>query len=70
MPIKQSAGVMLALLGGWALVLVLGIAYSFIMRWISPLIYLLCVSGLFLAASAALLAWLKTRGAKIFETLA
>lgn len=69
-PLKQGAAVMVALLGGWVLILALGVLYYFIMRWVSPLVYLLCAAGLFLAAAAALLAWLKTKGAKIFETLA
>ena len=69
-PVKQGAAVMVALLGGWVLILLLGVFYYLIMQWVSPLVYLLCAAGLFLAASAALLAWLKTRGAEIFETLA
>ena len=69
-PLKQGTAVMVALLGGWVLILALGVLYYFIMRWVSPLVYLLCAAGLFLAAAAALLAWLKTKGAKIFETLA
>lgn len=68
-PIKQSAGVMIVLLGGWVFVAALGGLYFAVMKFVSPLLYLILASVLFLGASAALFLWLKNKGAKIFEAL-
>ena len=68
-PIKQSAGVMIVLLGGWVFVAALGGLYYVLMKSISPLLYMLLAAALFLAASAGLFLWLKNKGAKIFEAL-
>lgn len=68
-PIKQSASVMITLFGGWVIVLLLAAVYYFTMKWITPVAYLLCAAVLFLAVSIALIAWLKTKGAEIFESL-
>ena len=68
-PIKQSAGVMIVLLGGWVFVAALGGLYYVLMKFISPLLYMLLAAALFLAASAGLFLWLKNKGAKIFEAL-
>lgn len=68
-PVKQSMSVMLALFGGWVLVLALGGLYFAVSGFISPLAYLICVCVLLAASSAALLLWLKTGGAKIFDAL-
>lgn len=68
-PIKQSMGVMISLFGGWAIVVALAGAYAALRKVISPLIYLIGVVILLLAASAVMLRWLRTKGARIFETL-
>ncbi len=68
-PVKQSLGVMLSLFGGWVLVILLGLLYFALRQLISPDFYLLLCTLLMGAVSALLLAWLKTRGARIFETL-
>lgn len=68
-PVKQSMSVMLALFGGWALVLALGGLYFLLKRFASPLLYLVCTAAALLIASILLWAWLKKRGAQIFETL-
>lgn len=68
-PIKQSMGVMVALLGGWVLVLVFGGLYILISRFVAAGLYLFCVSLLLLALSAGLLHWIFTKGADIFESL-
>ena len=68
-PIKQSMGVMIALFGGWAVVVVLAGAYYLLADVLSPLAFLICVGVLLAAASAGLLGWLRTKGAKRFEAL-
>lgn len=68
-PIKQSAAVMVAMFGGWAVVFILGFVYYLMMNLLTPAVYLLCVTALLLTVDIAMLAWLKTRGARIFETL-
>lgn len=68
-PIKQSVGVMLVLLGGWALIAALAGLYYAVRTILSPLAYLGILSALCLLADLLLLRWLKTRGAGIFETL-
>lgn len=68
-PVKQSLGVMLSLFGGWVLVIALGGLYFILRRVVSLDGYLLLCALLLCAVSASLLAWLKTRGAKIFASL-
>lgn len=68
-PVKQSMGVMLALFGGWVLVIALGGIYWLLIETVSPLVYMLCVAFLLLIVSGALLGWLRNRGARIFEGL-
>lgn len=68
-PVKQSMSVTLTLFGGWVLVLALSGLYVAVGQITNPFVYLSCVSVLLAAASAALLMWVKSRGAKILETL-
>lgn len=68
-PVKQSMSVMLTLFGGWAVVLALGGLYLAVMRFVGPLLYLVCVAALLLLVDVILLHWLRTRGTRIFETL-
>ena len=68
-PVKQSMSVMLTLFGGWAVVLALGGLYLAVMRFVGPLLYLVCVAALLLLVDIILLHWLRTRGTRIFETL-
>lgn len=68
-PVKQSLCVMLALFGGWVIVLALGVIYFLIMKFITPLIYLIIISVMGVIISAMLLRWVNTKGAKIFEIL-
>lgn len=68
-PVKQSLCVLLALFGGWAIVLALGGIYILTMNFITPAVYLILVSILALGVSALLLRWIDTKGAEIFETL-
>lgn len=68
-PVKQSLCVMLALFGGWAIVLALGGIYIAVIKFLSPLVYLLIISALTAIVSVLLLRWIDTKGTKIFETL-
>lgn len=68
-PIKQSMGVMIALFGGWAVVIALAGAYYLLADVLSPLVFLVCIVVLLAAASVCLLGWLQTKGAKRFEAL-
>lgn len=68
-PVKQSLCVMLALFGGWAIVMALGGLYLLVMKFITPLVYLISVSILMAVIGMLLLRWIDTKGARIFETL-
>lgn len=68
-PVKQSLGVMLSMLGGWVIVIALGVLYYVMHGIVTAQVYLAACALLFAALSAALLAWLRTRGARIFSAL-
>lgn len=67
--VKQSVGVLLALLAGWGYTLVLALAYLAAGSRMAPELYLLACTVVTLAVSALLLHWLRVRGAKIFAAL-
>ena len=68
-PIKQSMSVMIALFGGWAIVLVLAGIYYLIVDVVNPLVFFVMVTALLLVICTALLCWIRAKGAQIFETL-
>lgn len=68
-PVKQSLGVLLSMLGGWLLVIGLAMLYFALRKYLSAQIYLLLCIVFVSAVSAALLLWLKTRGTKLFAEL-
>lgn len=68
-PVKQSLCVMIALFGGWAIVMALGGLYLLVMKFITPLVFLITVSIVLAFIGVLLLKWIDTKGAKIFETL-
>lgn len=68
-PVKQSIAVMVALLGGWAIIVAFGILYYFLAGYITPLAYTLCVTILLSIISGFLFNWMKTKGAEIFKNL-
>lgn len=68
-PVKQSAGVLFTLFGGWAAVAALAGLYWLLMDLISPAVYLLAAVLAILAADLLLLAWLRGAGARRFEAL-
>lgn len=68
-PVKQSLGVLVALLGGWVLAAILVVPYLFLGSRLSPEPYLAIVAALLLLAVVGLNLWLEKKGARIFENL-
>lgn len=68
-PIKQSLGVMLSLFSSWIVIILLGIIYAFVYKFVSPLVYMILSAVLLLALSILLAFWLKNKGTKIFAKL-
>lgn len=68
MPIKQSGGVLLAMLIGFVYSL-LQAGYFLAAKWMSAASYLGCYAGLTLVLAALLLGWIKKRGGAIFAAL-
>ncbi|MGN8631273.1 putative ABC transporter permease subunit [Blautia sp. HCP3S3_G3] len=68
-PIKQSLNVMIALFGGWVVVVGAGALYMLLMDILSPAVYLGCTAAVIFAGAIGLLFWLRKKGAVIFETL-
>ena len=68
-PIKQSLNVMIALFGGWAVVVGLAAAYYFLRNVLSPLAYLMAATVVIAVVDVILLRWISGRGARILETL-
>lgn len=68
-PIKQSLNVMIALFGGWAVVVGLAAAYYFLRNVLSPLAYLMAATVVIAVVDVILLRWICGKGARIFETL-
>lgn len=68
-PIKQSMSVMIALFGGWIIIIALAGLYALLDSVLSPLVYLLLVCALFLAFCIMIIRWIFTKGAHIFSSL-
>ena len=68
-PIKQSMSVIIALFGGWVIIMAFAGLYFLLDGILSPLIYLTLICGLLLVINAVLIRWLFTRGAKTFSML-
>ncbi|MGN0555386.1 MAG: hypothetical protein ACI4LI_05755 [Candidatus Fimenecus sp.] len=68
-PIKQSMSVMLALFGGWVVVLAFGVLYYALRNLLTPVVFLAVSAVLLIVFSAVLYRYIQTKGAKIFETL-
>ncbi len=67
--VKQSAGVVLGMLGGWVYVIALGALYYALRNAVDAKIYLGLCTALTLLLGAACLSWLRRRGARIFAAL-
>ena len=61
--------VFVCLLGGWVYSVLVAVAYFFFENPISATLYLLPITAVTIAASAALWLWIYKRGTKIYETL-
>ena len=68
-PIKQSACVGIALLGGWAYALLLGGGYLLAGWHLGAALYMGCFAAATLAACAVLYLWLKKRGGAVLAAL-
>ena len=68
-PIKQSMSVTLALFGGWVVVLAFCLLYYALRNLLTPAVFLAASALLLIVLSAVLYRYIKTKGAKIFETL-
>lgn len=68
-PIKQSLNVMIALFGGWVIIIALAGLYILLDGFLSPLVYLFAVCILILVFCIILIRWIFTKGAEIFARL-
>lgn len=68
-PVKQGLGVMIALFGGWIIVIALGLLYYVLMDLVGPMQFFVFAAILLLAGCAVALTWLKKKGAEIFARL-
>lgn len=68
-PIKQSMSVMLALFGGWGIVLALGGLYALLSSQLTPVVYTALVCGVLALADGLLLRRLMTTGARLYASL-
>ncbi len=69
-PIKQSMSVTMCLFGSWVIALVFGVLYYYVFKEIlAPVVYLALCLLVMAIVTAALFAWIKTKGAKKFELL-
>lgn len=68
-PIKQSAPTMIALFGGWGLVVLMAAGYCLLYNYVSGMIFTVCIAVLLVAADFFLLRWLMNRGAITLEQL-
>lgn len=68
-PVKQSVGVVLSIMGGWLCVVGLTALYFAVRDFLSAEGYLLLCAALIGLLTAALRMWLKRRGARIFTAL-
>ena len=68
-PIKQSMSVMIALFGGWVIIMAFAGLYVLLDSVLSPLVYLLLVCAVLLAFCVGIIGWIFTKGEKIFAAL-
>lgn len=68
-PVKQGMSVMIALFGGWIIILVFAGAYYLISNFVSTTLYMGMIAAVLLLMALLLRWWLKYRGTKILEML-
>ena len=67
--VKQGANVMIAIFGGWVIVIALGILYYAVSGFLSASLYLILAVALVLVVTAVMLLWIRKKGAEIFSKL-
>lgn len=67
--VKQSIGVLIAMLGGWAIAAVLGAAYYLLYAKLSSAAFLALAIAVLTVLSVLELKWINTRGSEIFRYL-
>lgn len=67
--LKQNAGVLIALFGGWGFIAIIGTIYYLLRKIISPVCFMIACAVIMLGLCVLLYRWLKVRGSKIFEAL-
>lgn len=67
--VKQGANIIIAIFGGWAIIIALGIIYFLTYKYISASLYLVIASALVLVLTTAMLYWIKKKGTVIFSRL-
>ncbi len=67
--VKQGFGVLLNILGGWLLVIVLGVGYFLVRSFVREELYLVFAALVLALFAGILLAWLKKKGTAIWEAL-
>lgn len=68
-PIKQSAPIMISLLGSWAIVAVMAGIYYLLHKYVDAMMFIGSVTILLIVADFILLRWLMGKGARSFEQL-
>ncbi|MCQ2463586.1 MAG: hypothetical protein MJ177_09345 [Clostridia bacterium] len=68
-PIKQSAGVVITLFGGWGVIVVLAALYLLLNTLVSPLIFLIICLAVLSAAAAGFTLWVAKKGSVILNNL-
>lgn len=68
-PVKQSLGVFVSMMGGWAFVMALGGLYYLLHNLVSTEAFLGICGMIVLALDIGLFFWLKRRGTRLFEEL-
>ena len=67
--VKQSIGILIAMLGGWAIAAVLGAGYYLLYAKLSSAAFLALAIAVLTVLSVLELKWINTRGSEIFRYL-
>lgn len=68
-PVKQSMAVTVALFGGWLYTVITAGGFFLLRKYISADVYMTIITAVTAGLCIAMYCWLKSRGAKIFESL-
>lgn len=67
--VKQGANIIIAIFGGWVIIIALAILYFMLHKFISASVYLVLAVLLVIAVTIAMLVWIKKKGTEIFSRL-